>query len=125
MKNLLLIISLLCFGELSAQDSLRGPHGGFVVVAGTFRIEAIGCNEYLEIYVFDKYMDPLLNFGMSGEVVFYKEDKTSTSEKLVYYSNDGFTAKFPEYYFPYFKVIVHIKSVPYSVLFRNECLVRN
>lgn len=116
----------LCGFSLSAQkDSLRGPHNGAVAIIGEYRLEATGCDEYLEVYVYDKYMEPMLNFGISGEVLFFKNDNASTGSKLVMYGNDGFTAKFPEYYFPYYKVSVKIQSVTYTAKFRNECLIPN
>lgn len=125
MKKLFVILFFLSTDFIEAQDTLHGPHKGVIAVAGDYRIEAMGCNEYLEVYLYDKFMEPMLNYGMSGDVKYYKQTDVGTSEKLVYYANDGFTAKFPEYNFSYFKVTIFIKGAPFSAKFKNECLIPN
>lgn len=105
-----------------AQQDARGPHNGFVASAGDYRIEALGCDEYLELYLYDKWMSPILNYGVSGEVHFERPDGSGTREKLVLYGNDGYTAKFPEYYFTTFRVTLSVKGIYISARFRNVCV---
>lgn len=125
MKKLFVLLFVFVTSVSWAQDTLRGPHNGSIQPAGDFRIEAMGCNEYLEIYIYDKYMEPMLNYGITGDVKYYKQNDVATTEKLVNYANDGFTAKFPDYYFTSFKVTLQIKGVPVSAKFKNECLIPN
>jgi hypothetical protein len=119
-----IFVSLLCFAASLglSQPQERGPHNGFVSTAGEYKMEALGCDEYLEVYLYDKWMSPLLNYGIAGEVQFLRKDGSGTSEKLVLYGNDGFTAKFPEYDFTTFKVTLAVKGVYISARFRNECV---
>ena len=121
MKKIFAMLLLLCAFGLKAQDTLQGPHRGVIVTTGMIKIESTGCNEYLEVYLFDQYRQPLLNYGIAGDVKYYRKDGTSTSEKLVYYGTDGFTAKFPNYGFSYYMVIVAINGVTYSARFNNQC----
>jgi hypothetical protein len=125
MKHLFITLLLLSVFITNAQDTLHGSHKGKVVISGNYRIEAFGCEEYVEVFIYDKFMEPLLNYGIIGDVKFFKQGDISTGAKLVYYSNDGFTAKLPEYDFQYFKVTVQIQGVPYSAKFRNDCVIRN
>lgn len=125
MKNLL--FSLFFWGPMFiySQDGTRGPHKGALASTGDYKIEALGCSEYLEIYVYDKFMEPMLNFGIVGDVVYYKGKEAGTTAKLVNYGNDEFTAKYPEYYFTDFKITIKIKDVTYSARFKNECIIPN
>ncbi len=107
-----------------AQNILKGPHGGLIQPVKGYYIEAMGCDEYLEIYLFNNDMMPLLNYGTTGNVRFYKDASTSEASALVYYSNDGFTAKFPNYYFPYFDVTLELPDKKLLLRFKNECLPR-
>jgi len=124
MKRLLLVAFLVACLLTQAQTE-RGPHNGVVASAGDYKVEVLGCNEYLEVYLYDKFMGPLLNYGITGDVKFFKEENVGTGSKLVNYGNDGFTAKFPDYPFAFFKVTFKIQSVTYSATFKNECLIAN
>lgn len=117
-----IVLAVLAITAVS-QELIRGPHGGSVAIIGEYRLEALGCDEYLEIYLYDKYMSPMLNYGSGGDVQFFKSDNVSTSEKLVLYGTDGFTAHFPEYYFQQFKVNIKVNGVIYTARFKNECVV--
>lgn len=110
---------------MKGQETKRGPHGGTLVPAGEYQVESLGCDEYLEIYIFDKYSDPLLNYGTSGEVKFFKGDNAATGVPLVLYGNDGFTAKFPDYTFSTYKVTLNIKGVTVTAKFNNSCSMPN
>lgn len=125
MKAWIVGLLLTASSVVLAQEFERGPHNGFVATAGEYKIEALGCDEYLEVYLFDRWMSPLLNYGVSGEVQYLKPDGSGTAEKLVLYGNDGFTAKFPEYYFSSFKIVIAIKGVYVTARFKNECVVAN
>lgn len=124
MRTIFLTIVFLV-STLAYAQGKRGPHNGLVMPAGEYNIETIGCDEYLEIYLFDKYMEPMLNYGTSGEVKFFKVDNSGTSVPLVLYGTDGFTAKFPEYNFSTYKVTLVIKGTPYSAKFSNQCIMSN
>jgi len=125
MKRIFITLTLLFGIGVAAQTGKRGPHNGPVAVAGDYRIETIGCDEYLEIYLYDKFMGPLLNYGITGDVKFFKNDNAGIGAPIVLYGNDGFTAKFPEYYFSYYKVTVNIKDLTISARFNNECTIPN
>ncbi len=125
MKKILIILFFLIASLIQAQDTLRGPHKGVVAIAGDYRIESMGCNEYLEIYLYDKFMEPMLNSQMMGDVKYYKQNEVSTTAKLTAYANDGFTAKFPEYSFTEYKVTIVVQGVPYSAKFKNTCKIPN
>jgi hypothetical protein len=123
MKKIFITLLLLCAFNLSvnAQDTLQGPHRGVLVTTGAVQIESTGCNGYLEVYLYDQNKDALLNYGIAGDVKYYRADGSGSSEKLVYYGTDGFTAKFPNYGFSYYVVIVVMKGTTYSARFNNQC----
>jgi hypothetical protein len=125
MKIFIVSLALLSTVWLNAQETKRGPHNGAVAAAGEYFVETSGCDEYLEVYIFDKYMEPMLNYGISGEVKYLKGDNAGTSVPLVLYGNDGFTAKFPDYNFSIYKVTLNIKGVPCTAKFNNSCSIPN
>jgi hypothetical protein len=125
MKTVLVTLALLGAFWMNGQETKRGPHNGAVAAAGDYFIETTGCDEYLEVYLFDKFMEPMLNYGISGEVKYFKNDNSGTSVPLVLYGNDGFTARFPEYNFSTYKVTLNVKGVSYSGKFNNSCSIPN
>ncbi len=126
MKSIIQKLSLLVVlsSTMQAQEILKGPHGGAMQHVKDHYIEAMGCDEYLEIYLFNQEMMPMLNYGKTGNVRFYKDAKTYSGSPLAYYSNDGFTAKFPDYYFLYFDVTLEFPGKKLLGRFKNECLLR-
>nr|AIA16713.1 hypothetical protein [uncultured bacterium] len=94
MKKILFFLLLtLQLGVFAQVDTLRGPHGGRIHSYMDYRIEMVGCNDYLEIYLYNKVMDPLNNYGVLGDVKFYYPNEVYSSSPLVPYGADGFTAQ--------------------------------
>ncbi|HWY37211.1 MAG TPA: hypothetical protein VNY73_01535 [Bacteroidia bacterium] len=125
MKNILTSICSILFtlSSYSQQDSAIGPHQGHLVRAGEYHIELLGCNDYMEIYVFDKDMGPIHNYGMTGDVKFYYTGETYLSSPLSYYGNDGFTAKIASTNFIYCRVSLDVFGKFINAKYENECIL--
>lgn len=126
MKALLfsLLLFLAALPAFAQPDTTIGPHNGRVYSYTNYRIEAVGCNEFLEIYIYNKFMEPLNNFGAGGDIKFYYQNQTFISSPLTPYGSDGFTAKIPSNDFSYARLTLTIDGQPVTAKFGNECVAR-
>ncbi|MHB8260231.1 MAG: hypothetical protein ACYDCN_05630 [Bacteroidia bacterium] len=123
MKKCLMV--LILFTEvLKAQGDDLGPHGGRLKTVGNYKIELFGCNDYLEIYLFDGALNAINNNNLSGTVEFLYTAKATLSSPLVHYGMDGFTAKIPANTFLYSKPSFNMNGTfIVTEKFENECLM--
>ncbi len=78
MKTIITAVLFVCLTYgIKAQEALTGPHGGRMKIAQGFRVEVVGCENYIEIYIFNEALEPLFNNGITGDVTFFHEGKTS------------------------------------------------
>ncbi len=110
---------------LKAQQSGFGPHGGRLKTVGSYKLELFGCDNYLEIYLFDNDTNAINNSGIKGNVEFYYSGSATLSAPLAHYGMDGFTAKIPVNTFMYCKPTLDIKGeFIVTEKFENECLMK-
>ncbi len=124
MRTLLFfLIFALSIGSLFSQpDTLKAPHNGRIQAYMNHRIEVVGCNDYLEIYFYDKSMNPINNnFGVTGDAKFYTTDQVFTSSPFVNYGADGFTARIATPDFAYVRITATIAGQVVTAKFGNEC----
>ena len=108
-----------------AQTDSTGPHGGRLKNAGIYKIELLGCDNYVELYLFDSDTEAINNTNISGEVAFYYSSQSSLYSHLTHYGMDGFTAKIPVNTFSFCKVSLNVNGAfILSEKFENECLVK-
>lgn len=124
MKILLFSLFLMAAMTASSQaDNSFGPHKGRVYAYMNYRVEVLGCNEFIEVYIYNKDMQALNNFGATGDVKFYYQNQTYVSAPLTAFGSDGFTARIPSTDFSYARLTLMIDGQPVSVKFGNECIV--
>jgi hypothetical protein len=128
MKAIISILSIVLSSFTVNSDGPRGPHQGTVKPMGDYQLEVLGCMDHLEVYVLDKKLQSISNFGMSGTVTFYfpKGDglkvQPSVTSPLVSYGRDGFSAKLPTDNFSYSLISMSINDRKLmSGKFDNEC----
>ena len=126
-KTTSIIIALLLFAlTTNAQQLGLGPHGGRLKIAGNYKIELLGCENYLEVYVFDIDTEAVNNANIKGNIEFFYRDQATLSYPLVKYGMDGFTAKIPITTFFQCRVSLDINSeFIVTEKFDNECLNTN
>lgn len=90
MKPFFYFIILLC---LPAGVKAQSPHGGQLKIVEAYRMEAVNCAGYLEIYLYTLDRQPVRNRGFSGHVDFHYPDSSCATAPLYLYSNDSFTAE--------------------------------
>jgi hypothetical protein len=115
------LILFLCL-ETNAQEVLTGPHAGRMKIAQGYRIEALGCDNYMEVYLYNEANEPIFNNGISGEVSFFLEKKT-VKETLVAYGIDGFTCKITSPDFSHYIVTLDLLDKLIISASFNECVV--
>ena len=127
MKTVAFIVVLVfSLQALNAQQNGFGPHGGRLKTVGGYKIELLGCDNYLEIYLYNADTSAISNYGIKGNVEFYYSGTATLSSPLAHYGMDGFTAKIPVNTFMYCKPSFDIKSdLIITEKFENECLKRN
>ena len=120
------VMLAVLFLYVEAQQSGFGPHGGRLKRTGNYQIELFGCDNYLEVYLFDRDTNAINNNDIKGTVVFYYSGEASLSSTLIRYGMDGFTAKIPTDTFLYCKPSFDIKGeYIISDKFENECIKRD
>ena len=108
----------------NAQQSGIGPHGGRLKTVGNYKIELFGCDDHIEVYLFDRDTNAISNNNVSGNVEFFYNGQATLSRPLVHYGMDGFTAKIPVNTFLYSKPTFNMdEGVIVTEKFENECLI--
>src|SRR6185312_2076501 len=91
-----IIITLAFFVQVAnAQQNSFGPHGGRLKSVGNYKIELFGCDDHIEVYLFDRDTNAISNNNISGAVEFFYSGQATLSSQLTHYGMDGFTAKIP------------------------------
>ena len=115
------LLLFLCLGS-KAQDVLTGPHGGRMKITQGYRIEALGCDNYMEVYLYNEADEPIFNSGINGDVSFFLE-KNTIKESLVAYGIDGFTCKISSPDFSHYIVTLNLRYKLIISASFNECVV--
>lgn len=123
----MIILSLFIVARfLHAQDNNLGPHGGRLKMVGDYKIELFGCDNYVEVYLFDRDTNAINNKDIIGSVSFYYKGDASLNSPLTRYGMDGFTARIPNNTFLYCKPSFDLnREFIITEKFENECLKRN
>jgi len=91
---IILIIILLGLGNASeAQNPSSAPHGGLLRLAGYYKVELVDCHEYVEAYLYELDLCPILNSGLSGQIDFHYINGDLITSRLYPYGVDAFTAE--------------------------------
>ena len=123
-KFIVFTLVLLSFTSLlKAQQKGFGPHGGRLKTVGGYKIELLGCDNYLEVYLFDKDTNAIDSKNINGNVEFFYTAQATLSSPLVQYGMDGFTAKISVNTFLYSQPSLNINGVIVTEKFENECLM--
>ena len=123
MKIILIALTFLSFNtQAQVQDTLTGPHGGRIKITQGYRIETVGCDNYLEVYLFNEDSDPIFNNGISGDVKFFYDKKTS-SASLKAYGIDGFTCRIESAEFSHYVVTMNLLDRMIISASFNECVI--
>jgi hypothetical protein len=122
--SFLLFLTMLLPNLKAQVDSALGPHEGKIKIYGNYRVEVIGCNDYLEIYFYDKNLNPINNdFGIEGAAKFFYYNETNSTSAFVHYGADGFTAKISTQDYMYCQITATINGQVITAKFENECHV--
>jgi hypothetical protein len=123
-KNITLTISFLFLtAALNAQQNGFGPHGGRLKTTGNYQIELLGCDNYMEVYLFDPDTNAINNNDINGNIEFFYNQQATLVGMLVRYGMDGFTAKIPINTFLYSRPTLDISgNIIITEKFENECL---
>jgi len=119
------IIFLIFFTQaFRAQQNGLGPHGGRLKSVGNYKLEVFGCDNYLEIYLYDRDTSAISNNDIVGNVEFYYNGSATLTSLLTKYGIDGFTAEIPVNTFIYSKPALDINGeIIVTEKFENECLL--
>jgi hypothetical protein len=125
MKTIVFIVALLFSLQVAnAQQNSFGPHGGRLKTIGKYKIELFGCNDHIEVYLFDSDTNAINNADIVGNVEFYYDGSATLTSLLAHYGMDGFTAKIPSNMFTYCKPVLDIdEKFIITEKFENECLI--
>lgn len=115
---------MICLATLSlkAQDFQCDSGTCTVKHNGKYTVELAGCNNYLDIFVYDAYMRPLKGKVIDGTAEFFYLDETSLSSAFrQYFKTHSLRAKIPVAGFYNCKVTLTIHDEVIEVYFDNEC----
>jgi hypothetical protein len=123
MKAILISYFLLfALTQTKAQEVLTGVHGGRIKIIEGYKIETLGCDNYLEIYLYNEASEPLFNNGISGSVKFFYENKNLTYS-VQPYGIDGFTCKIVSSDFSHYEVSLDLLNKLHLSASFNECII--
>ena len=122
-KTISLLVALVfIINVIKAQEKDLGPHGGRLKKVDGYKIECLGCDNYIEIYLFDSDTNAISNKEISGNVEFIYNEQAALISPLVHYGMDGFTAKIPVGTFLYYKPSLMFNGrLLVTGKFENEC----
>jgi hypothetical protein len=126
MKRVIKTIIMLIFfiQTANAQQNGVGPHGDRLKTVGNYKIELFGCDDHVEVYLFDRDTNAISNNNISGTVEFFYSGQATQSTSLTRYGMDGFAAKIPANTFLYSKPILIVDGgATVTGKFDNECLM--
>ena len=124
LRTLHLLAFILLSSISPAQPENPIPHDGQMKRAGYFNIEVVDCSGYLEIYLYDLYMNPIRNSGLSGSVDFHYPDSTCATVQLYHYGIDGFTAEPERQLYSSCEVFIRGRGVSIQLVFKDLVCVR-
>ena len=88
-------------------------------ISSNYKVEMVACSENFEIYIFDTFMNPVLNSKISGSVIYRYKDKPDKAEKLYHWGIEGFSLKGDDN-FTNCTLTVYTSEAPLSVNFENN-----
>jgi hypothetical protein len=106
-----------------AQKTGFGSHGGRLKTTGNYKVELFGCDDHVEIYLFDRDTNAINNNDITGSVEFFFNGSATLVSTMARYGVDGFTAKIPSINFMYSKPSFNVHATfIVTEKFDNECL---
>src|ERR1700758_483984 len=79
-KNIVILLFLIfSIQVVKAQQNGLGPHGGRLKTTGNYKIELFGCDDYIEVYLFDKDVNAISNNNITGAVEFFYSGQATLS----------------------------------------------
>ena len=123
-KSISFVLIMFFFAAGLEAQSGFGPHGGRLKTVDAYKIEVSGCDNYVEIYLFDSDTNAINNDHISGQVEFVYANEAVLISPLIHYGMDGFTAKIPKDTFLYSKPSLTVNGTfIVTEKFENECLM--
>jgi len=125
MKNIIAGLLVFFFLNNKAQVDLNETPGCTTKKAGHYLIELAGCNNYIDIYLYDLKGKQVRGIQVNGKAEFFYLDETcATSEFVQYERTNALRAVVPGPGFYNFKVTLLIKNDTISAYFDNSCDLR-
>ncbi|WP_317897673.1 hypothetical protein [Aurantibacillus circumpalustris] len=125
MKQILSVLMLLFFLTDTAQIIHSETPVCTTKKAGNFLIELAGCNNYIDIYLYDLKEKPVRGIELNGKAEFHYLDETFSKADFVQYGRtNSLRAEIPGPGFYNFKVTLVIKNDTITTYFDNTCDLR-
>jgi len=125
MRRALFILYLLIHMVTRAQTHTCDANTFARKAAGNYNIKVAGCENYIDIYIYDKKNKPLVDAVIMGHAGFYYPDESYLSEDLTQSSStNALRVKVPYPGFSTFKISLIINGQNVSAYFENDNSLR-
>jgi hypothetical protein len=126
MKSILIMALSIILLQVNAQESKvvrTGPNGGLLKTVQYYNIEMLQSISSVNVYVFDKSLNPLSNNGILAEIIFCYAHDVCLNKSLIADNRNGFFVTITNSQFDYCDIHLFIDGKEIQVKFNNSTCI--
>jgi hypothetical protein len=126
MKSILVMALSFVLIQAKAQENnvvRTGPNGGLLKTVQYYNIEMLQSISSVNVYVFDKSLNPLSNNGILAEIIFCYAHDVCLNKSLIADNRNGFFVTITNSQFDYCDIHLFIDGKEIQVKFNNSTCI--
>ena len=123
MKSILVMALSFVLLQAKAQENnvvRTGPNGGLLKSVQNYNIEMLQSISSVNVYVYDKSLNPLSNNGILAEIIFCYAHDVCLNKSLIANNRNGFFVTITNSQFDYCDIHLFINGKDIQVKFNNS-----
>jgi hypothetical protein len=126
MKSILVMALSFVLLQAKAQENnlvRTGPNGGLLKSVQNYNIEMLQSISSVNVYVYDKSLNPLSNNGILAEIIFCYAHDVCLNKSLIANNRNGFFVTITNSQFDYCDIHLFINGKEIQVKFNNSTCI--
>jgi hypothetical protein len=126
MKSILVMALSFVLLQAKAQENnvvRTGPNGGLLKSVQNYNIEMLQSISSVNVYVYDKSLNPLSNNGILAEIIFCYAHDVCLNKSLIADNRNGFFVTITNSQFDYCDIHLFIDGKEIQVKFNNSTCI--
>jgi hypothetical protein len=126
MKSILVMALSFVLLQAKAQENnlvRTGPNGGLLKSVQNYNIEMLQSISSVNVYVYDKSLNPLSNNGILAEIIFCYAHDVCLNKSLIANNRNGFFVTITNSQFDYCDIHLFIDGKEIQVKFNNSTCI--